>query len=303
MDKKQILTQLMEKGFMASPEVVAGLADSPGMPNALEANFIIENGILVRKKQLSVEVTQAETVDGVQIADVVRRFRDRHAKLRSIIQERMQDSISINKLKTVFAQSAIIGTVAEHNAKGFVVEDNTGFIEVVSKERPELGCVVGLRGMVKEGRFFASAMQYPDIPFRRKLAKISGVTLSISAGRPASANISLSFAPDVGASHVITNPASVRVTKEQDTLSIVAFLPAAAPTVETTKELLRQRHLAPRAIAGGKVDNLALVDVPDIFWLAGDANIKEIYKGVVIIICRRDSASVVNLENLDVEFV
>ena len=211
MERKQVILNLLKKGYLVSPEIIAEINDQDDLINNLIKKFDSKNiPLVINREILQTANKKPETPDlsfkikpnvkilknytnedkKIEVGDFVNYFKLRYKEIRGILQRRpeLQDVISINRIlnKKEKEKASFIGILSDkHETKNgnFILtfEDLTGKIKViVSKNERELHelCkdimldeVLGVNGSLGKEIIFARSIIYPDLPLTKELKK------------------------------------------------------------------------------------------------------------------------------------
>jgi hypothetical protein len=235
-----------------------------------------------------IRITQ-KTVKPCQLkpAEYVTYFNNRYLGLKAIIDKKMQ-SVAINKL--AFGNSSIVGMVREHTDIGFVAEDPTGCIEIVSKEKPEPGVVIGINGYVKDGKFLANQIIWPDVPLTHIPNYLPGYKLIVKGRNMQIENKSID---------ILSNPTWIKISTDHHLINILAY----ATDNPQPKLWLKQRHLNPALENINSTEDVWLLDpLPDLIWIITNVQFKDCYRGICIF-SPGQAEAVINLSDFSINFI
>ena len=249
------------------------------------------------KQNLVVEVKKFQTKDKLEPQDFAQFYNHKYKGLQQLLLKKV-NAVSISKAKGLFSDVSVIGMVRELTPKGFVVEDPTGEIEVISRDKIPADDVIGIKGFVREAKLFPNEFVWPDIPLSREINKIEGATILFA---PKPANIS-------GVDVVITenqypNPAWLTISTEDKKIQVLVFKPENEFTLKRAVAWLKKRHLShKKEHIPGPEDPYILAPVPDIIWFPGRQEETFVYKGVTMVSTSERFAKV-DLGTMKVEFI
>jgi DNA polymerase II small subunit/DNA polymerase delta subunit B len=291
MDKREIVRQLTQRGVLVTPEVLerieSGEIKAPDSQPATQPR---------ERARLSATIRKTEKLKRMSPKDFVSYYSNRYNGLRKMLAEKMQ-AVSINRVGDITTEVAVIGMVRERNAQGFVLEDGTGEVSVASKDDVQEDDVVGVRGMVREGRIIQRELVWPDIPLSNRARSVPGLTLLLATFmnekiRKAARDISLVFmhgpaAPEETEGNIMTalpNPCHAVINREGSEFRMLIYRPESPISPKEAFMLLRKRSLPPAREEIPSAEDPYLIDpVPDIFWVLSDRRHVERYKGVTIV--------------------
>jgi DNA polymerase II small subunit/DNA polymerase delta subunit B len=296
MEKEKIIKRLLENGILVSPEELeklngknidefigkmkeAGAVKTPDKDAEKHEGGAVIN---IRKKKAKTKLS---------VKDVAEFYTDKFNKIKGVISEKAE-VVSINKLKGIFSDTCIVGMVTELTARGFALQDTTGSIEVVSKHKPEVNDVIGVRGIPREKTFFESEIVFPDIAMNREIGKIKGARAVLAekiSGPVEGANFIISPSPGFKDDKVITdfpNPGFIEIKKNaKEKIDVLVYRPPKEVNLNKAAELLKKRHLmVDKWQIDSNQDNFFIDKVPDVFWVISDGRGKMIYKGVLVVL-------------------
>lgn len=304
MQPEQILRKLTEKGILVTPGMMEGIRSGelsyesitgspPGKPSP------------GRKHMLSVKTKNTARMERMSPQDFIKYYNNRFDGVKAILLKKM-DAVSINKLADGFSDVSVIGMVRERIPHGFVVEDATGDIEVVSKEPVQDDDILGAVGTVKEGKLFASQIIWPDVPLKNGASFIPGLTFLLTTSpdeniRRIASGFGLVFFPGGDAALFpgnekriicdIMSPSHITITKEGKEFRILFYKPPGKASKDEAVSYLKKRHLLPdKKEISSTSDPFLLDPVPDLIWIVGGERSIERYKGATIIISGTDDS-------------
>jgi len=286
-DKKMVVKKLFEKGVLVTPETLEGL-DEKSADELAGSGQAVVGGF---PEKARARVFLPEEKEKVSVKDFGRFYMEKYDGIRGMLSER-HAPVSISNSAKSFDEVFVIVMVREHTPSGFVGEDMTGSVEVVSEKRLQLGDVVGVRGHVREGRVVESETVYPDVPLPKGVRRANfSVVLTSKRVEDGLQVVFGDGEQQDGVVYVSKSPARV----ELNGIKILVFEGEGEP-----KEWLKRRHL-PGGVRGPR-DFFLIKDVPDVLWNVSSGNRAESYKGVTIIQTDRKSWAKVNLFTRRVEF-
>jgi len=306
MSKKELVRKALEHGLLLTPEMLEKI-DAAGLEAILaraeQSGPVLD--VQEKKSQITVKIKKTKTKEELTPKDFVQFYNAKYAGIRDMLLRKTQ-AVSINKLKGTPSDATLIGIVREHTQKGFVVEDPTGEIEIVSNRRPELDDVLGIRGRAREGRFFPKEYIYPDIPLNHRPLRVPGVCIVLSSLPRPEAKADLVFAPDSTDKSTIAlgvNPAWINISKSGQKITLLAYAPFQETTPKDATVWLKKRYLPHRKTDITGPENPFLIkNVPEILWVISTEPGIELYKGVTVVSCGRGSCRI-GLSDMKVEFL
>ncbi len=305
MDPEKILKQLTGRGVLVTPEMMERIksGDLQGIGPAPPTE---KEGGRAPKTGLSVKIRNVEKKERMSPQDFTLYYNRRYGALRDMLLKKMS-AVSINKAGDTFSEVSLIGMVREKTQRGFILEDETGDIEVVIQGVVKEDDVVGVRGRIKEGRLFSSDIIWPDIPKENNITHIPGVSILLANRmddniRRTIKNFSLVLIPHPPEMDFreeekkktftnLPNPCCVTINKDGKEFILLIYIPKKAISTEEAVSCLRRRHLSPeRAEVFSTSDPYLIEPVPDLFWVLSNQRHVEQYGGVTIIMSNRDDA-------------
>lgn len=284
-----LISALLERKVLVSPDIMESLSgmDPDSIASTAGSQIVLTSlsqpkGMLVhppkRKGRLSPQ-------------DVSSFYLSRLSFARAAFGARLSP-ISVNKAPSVAGQLDLVGIVRERLDGSFILEDQTGSIEVRSKSAPAVGDAVGIRGHVREGIFFEKEFLYPDIQLNRKIGS-HPATIILSEDHidePADHAFAFSDNPQANPARIVIGAASV-----------LAYKPAAQLTIDQAAEMLRKRSLMqPADRVDSDTDYFFVDKIPDVFFILSEKNLTSVYRGVLIVL---SNAARIDLDSKHVEFV
>jgi protein tyrosine phosphatase (PTP) superfamily phosphohydrolase (DUF442 family) len=310
MDRKEIVKKLIEMGIIPTPEIIEKV-NKKGFDALIKESIKGEKKKQPTEEQIEVNIRETQKKKKLSPKDFASLYKDRYEKIQKILSEKI-DVVSINKIKNVFSEISIIGMVIEKTLNGFLVEDLTGKIEVVSTADVSEDDVIGIKGHVRENKLFANEIVYPDIPFNREIGKMKAFAFLVE--KPTSGDIEnirnsniivtsheISDAPiDVKNKVIIkniSNPAFIEMKRGKEKIGLLVYKPHKDIKPEQAIAILKKRCFP---IDKEQIWSVNTINtVPDIFWIITSAKETKIYKGILLIFSPR---AMVNLETKEVEF-
>jgi DNA polymerase II small subunit/DNA polymerase delta subunit B len=314
MDQQEIVRHLTQKGVIVTPEMLkkikSGELDSLAVQTTAKPKE-------KAKPTLSVKIKKTERLSRMSPKDFVSYYNTRYEGLKEILLKKMT-ALSINKARET-AEASVIGMVKEKNVQGFVLEDATGDIDVISKEEVREDDVVGVRGVIREGKLFQTEMVWPDVPLNHTAQFIPDMTLLLTTTideniKKIMKDFNLVFMPDKHETEPtmeesnklianLPNPCLATINKEGNEFNLLLYKPNRTISAKEALELLRRRHLSPdKKEIFSKTDPYFIEPVPSLFWIISDNQHVERYKGVTIIITKKQDSAKYDAETGKVYF-
>lgn len=304
MNREEVVRDLTRRGVVVTPEILESIES--GIPTEQALAQAEGRPKKEPKARLSVKIRGAPPTPRMSPEDFTSYYKSRYEGLRGMLLRGM-DAISINRAKESFSEVSVIGMVRERDRRGFVLEDTTGEIPVTSSEDVREDDVVGVRGVVKEGRLFQREITWPDVPPDNTSATVPNMTLLLSTLldeniRQAAQGFSLMIVPERPGLALkqeeerklitdLPNPCLATINSGGASISVLVYRPSRRLPPQEAAGLLKRRHLSPeRREISTKTDPFLIDPVPDILWIiSGDRHVER-YRGVNIIMTRKDDA-------------
>jgi DNA polymerase II small subunit/DNA polymerase delta subunit B len=259
---------------------------------------------------ISIGVTEVISKQKFSPDDFVKYYNNKYNTLKDILLKKT-GALSVNKAADSASPITVIGMVKEMTQHGFVIEDPTGEIEVVTSPENNISedDVLAVSGYVREGKLFGKEMIFPDVPLTHASGTIEARLMFSETPPKQLPQVDVLCSPSKivtssGSSAELPNPAMISVTKKGKTINILVYRPAAGTELSDAVSMLKKRHLSPkRGQVFGPDDPFMIKPIPEIFWLVSASRGIKIYKGVTIISCGQKSAAVVDMATQKVGFI
>ena len=304
MDHEQLVRKLTREGVLITPDVMEDI--KAGKYNQTKTEKQTKS-----KTKLSVKVLSPKPMERLSPKDFTTYFNNRFSCLRDLLIKKAP-SISINK--AVDGQDvSVIGMVRERSTQGFVLEDVTGEIPVVSSDIVRDDDVISVSGKVIEGKLIASDVYWPDIPLTNQPKRILGMNILLATEIDDSLkgmidDFDLVFVKSNGISNPktftnIPSPATISINKEGNGISILVYAPPQPINPKDAIGLLKRRHLMPeKKEISSTTDHFFINDIPEIFWVISNVRHVEHYKGVTLVMSKKHDSLKVDCETGEVYF-
>lgn len=283
MEKKEIVKKLLDNGILISPEELENIDEN-------NIDDFIKSKLSQRGNEIMVKISKNDVKKKLWVKDVIEFYINKLENIKKIISQKIE-VVSINKIRGLDQNSCVVGIVTEITPRGFVIQDTTGRVEVISKHKPEIDDVIGVKGISREKTIFETEIIYPDIPLSRKIGKIKNAKILLTENMiNTTENIDFVITPSskTRSKRIITdlgNPCFIEMKRGEESVNILVYIPPENIDMETAKNLLRKRHLLlKRYQINSNKDNFFIDVVPDIFWVLTETDDVSIYKGVFIIL-------------------
>ncbi len=178
------IKKMLERGVIVNQDAVALLNDdlaekiiSSGFKDAILTKKHIEPFLKETGLKIVPETTQFK--DEYEIAEFADYYEKKYEKIRGVLQNKIPDAISINKL-ALGKKCSIIGVVKELQGDDIIVEDKTGRVQAMThNEKLEQGDVIGLSGSMGNDRFFIEETIVPDVSSKKNTGALGNETRAI----------------------------------------------------------------------------------------------------------------------------
>ena len=300
MDEK-VVKELLKRGYMVTPDTLKRVEDM-GMDAFFSENKSAGTFLMGARKEnpdsLRITVRRPDARKALSTSDIAKNYASRYSKLRDMLSGKME-AVSINKSAGQF-EASVIGMVRRVGPQGFFLEDLTGSIEVMSRQKVDLDDVVGVKGVIREGILHEREVLYPDVPLNRKTSTIDA-RLSLSVGRDG--NETAIRIGDSAAGEPLSGFMWICLEKAGSRMNILAYMPGKDIGQDQAAMLLRKRHLCPtlKGISSPE-DQHTISPVPDFLWIVGKERWKSIYKGVVVFSTKESDGVEIDLSTRELTF-
>jgi len=274
---QETVKKLIENGVLPTQDILKKI-EKHGIESVLKKNK--------KHAEMSIEKRAINALETLTPKDFFQYYTNKYEGIKSLLLKKMS-AISINQAKNSFLPVSVIGMVQEKTPSGFILEDPTGRIEVISQEdsiKPD--DVLGVAGPVREQKLFAEKIIWPDIPLTHKTKNIP-ITITLSLEKKDKNTI----VPD-------TNPFWCDIWYGNEKITLLAYKPENEIEKQDAFELLKKRHLSPERNRITFVEDYFLIEpVPDVFWIIAQKEWSAIYKGVTVVSGEKVK---INLENMEI---
>jgi hypothetical protein len=287
MDKQAIINKFIEKGILISPDMLEKVSEKN-----IDAFLEKKTMVVSEDRKPEVDVRKIPGKKKLTPVDFTGFYLNKYNSIKNILNQKI-DAVSINNTKP--GNVAIIGMVRSATPQGFVVEDQSGSMEVVTDKQPGTDDVIGLKGIVREGKLFGGEVIYPDVPLPKEIpnADMSIVLSEAPTSEDGDFVISMNDLP---------NPGWLTLSKAGKRFMLLAYRPKDDATPKDAVEWIKKRYLPHnRESIQGEENPFVMDPQPDILWLKGKAAESHTYKGITIISTGEKTAKI-NLSTRDVEF-
>lgn len=320
--KEEIVRKALEAGILLTPGLLETLNEEKLEEMIKEAKQKDKTVLTERerptKSRLIIKVKRVVPKAKLKPEDFTRYYNNKYEGIKKLLLKKL-DAVSINKVGESYDEISVIGMVKEPTPRGFVLEDPTGEIEVISNKEPEADDVIGVKGTSREGKLIEKEIILPDIPLDYRSKKIKKLSLLLTTSLTDKAMAltqatNFTLIPKLGDENLnekekeqvitdFTNPTWITISTPEDEMNILVYSPGEEIEQKQVIDYLRKRHLSPkRNKILGPDDYFFIEPVPDILWLISPKKFLENYKGVTIISFEAPDAARVNLGTREVEF-
>jgi DNA polymerase II small subunit/DNA polymerase delta subunit B len=307
MDAKQhILAQFLREGVLLSPEALEKITEA-NTEQMLEKAKAARSLVFSMQETAGLSVTVRKFQRKLKLTpqDFAKYYNSRFEGLRSILEKKV-GAVSVANAKKSGNQVTTIGMMRETTPRGFIIEDTTGWAEVITKAEDVVpDDVIALKGGVKEEKLFAEEIVWPDVPMSHKSTRPSlEIMLAEKDGHKGMVVITPEAVFDpFGKKHSLPNPGWITITKDGTDVAILVYRPEKPVAEKEVLAWLRKRHLCPsKEQIRGTEDPFLIEPIPDVVWIVQTEKFKESYKGVIIVSSDGKELAKVSLEAGDVEF-
>lgn len=301
--KKDIIKRLFEKGILLSPQELENINSDTIQQHRKEKKE--------QTSKIKVTLFPIKTKEKVTIKDITNYKNKKYMYIKETLSKKT-NPLSINKTKKNFSEVYVIGMIKEMTSSGFIIEDPTDEIEIISEKTENLNIddVISIKGIVRENKLFSTEILFPDIPLNRPIPQEKGIFVFSHKTTDSIANenpdivffLDTNEAENKNIIKITTNPFRIEI-KNKETINILVYNPPEKTKTTDAINLLRKRHLSPHE---NQIplnnDPFFIKTIPDIFWIISDENWKENYKGVTLFSCSKKNFAKINLETREVEF-
>jgi len=284
MERKDIVHRLLREGIMVSAQELDTL--NAGNIEGFIAGKKNQQSKADLKPALTVTV-ESHSPKRMDAKGLTQLYLDAFQKLRALLVKKV-DAVSINKTKNVFSNVSIIAMVKSKTERGYIVEDETGEMEVVTDQAMDEDDVIAITGMVREGRLFAGEIEYPEIPFNRDIGKLHAKVF-LGPSIPADA-IADAFLVNGDA---MVSPSVVTLSRGDEKATILFCSPGNA-AIHQAGTWLKRRQIHSWA-------PLVLDPIPDVIWVHAAERGSSLHKGVLVV--SPGPGALVDMETKEVQFL
>lgn len=319
MDKKGIIERAFNEGLLISPEAldmineenleeVIRIAKKNKTKNIRNLDFLKNpnKGGKETEQEIKINIKEPQEKRKLSPKDFVDFYNKKFENIKGILSKKTQ-AVSISNTKKSFSDVSVIGMIREINPQGFILEDLTGEIPVMSKEANlEEDDVIAVKGFVREGKIINGSIVFPDIPLNREIIKINAnIVLTQKRTNTKSGFVFSTVDQQKGKNVYILekNLTRIEIRKNSKKITVVMFeFPKEIGPEEATL-WLKKRYLPDNKRITSPQNNHILTEAPDILWINSLSKWTKNYKGTLIISTTRNDTVRINLENKQIEFI
>lgn len=259
-----------------------------------------ENRLEVRKMQKRQKLSPQ---------DFTGYYNTRFEGLKAMLQKKAESVVSVANSRKSSSAVTTIGMVREPTQRGFIIEDTTGWAEVITKSEDVVpDDVIAVKAGVKEEKLFAEEIIWPDIPMGRSHNRPAmKILLTDKDGHKAEEDV-IVVTPEAVHSFdkkkiSLPNPGWITINKDPLAATILVYAPDKPVTAKEAFAWLRKRHLSPsKNQIRGTDDPFLIEPIPDLLWIVQSEKFTDNYKGVIMISSDGKEAAEVDLASGDVKF-
>jgi DNA polymerase II small subunit/DNA polymerase delta subunit B len=306
--KEKIVKQFLEEGILLSPDTLGKITENnvERMLERAKREKAVVFSFQDEKPELMADVMKLQKRVKLSPQDFAGYYNNRFEGLRGMLQKKMEDVVSVANAKKSGSTITTIGMMREQTQRGFIMEDTTGWVEVITKAEDVVADdVIAVKGGVKEEKLFAEEIIWPDVP------------MSHSRNRP---DISIILAEKDGheGEFVITpdaiygfdkkkttlpNPGWITISKDSLAMTVLVYKPDKPATQKEVLAWLRKRHLCPdKNQIRGTDDPFLIEPIPDVVWIISSELWSDNYKGIIVVSSDGKVPAEVSLATGHVEF-
>jgi DNA polymerase II small subunit/DNA polymerase delta subunit B len=306
--KEKIVKQFLEEGILLSPDTLGRITESNAermLERAKKEKAVVFS--FQDEPELAIEVRKLQKKQKLSPQDFASYYNARFDGLRDILQKKMEDVVSVANAKKSGSSITTIGMVREQTQRGFIMEDTTGWIEVITRvEDVAADDVIAVKGGVKEEKLFAEEIIWPDIPMSRSHNQ-PDFTLTLSEkAEHQNGDFLITTEAIYGFDKkktALPNPGWITISKDSLTVTVLVYRPDKPATQKEALAWLRKRHLLPdKNQIRGTDDPFLIEPIPDVVWILSSERWNDIYKSVIVVSSDGKVPAEVNLATGKVEF-
>lgn len=318
--KNEIVKRALDAGILLTPALLETTDEKKLNDMINEAKgkkpILTERGV-PSKSRIVLKVTRIQPKQKLTPDDFTRYYNNKYEGIKKILLKKL-DAVSINKIEKSYSEVSVIGMVREPAVNGFVLEDPTGEIDVVSNNEIGVDDVIGVKGNVREGKLIEKEIVLPDVPLENVPKKLQNTSILLTTSltdktKPLVQAANFVLVPKSGDElnekekdkmiTDFTNPTTITISSQGTEFRVLVYNPGTDIDEKQALDYLRKRHLSPdRNMIIGIEDCFLMEPIPDIFWIISKNRFIGNYKGVTIISCEAPDAAMINLETREVEF-
>jgi DNA polymerase II small subunit/DNA polymerase delta subunit B len=285
--KQQIIQKFLKEGILLSPDALEKIDEQNTeqfLGQARDQNHMVFEPTQAISAGPVITIRELDAREAMRPQDFASHYNARFSGIRDMLLKKLENTVSVTNAKKALS-STTIGMVRERTQRGFIIEDTTGWADVISKSEDVVeDDVIGLKGVTKEGVIFAEEIVWPDIPLNH-IASRPDMDIYLSGKKEGILTITPEKVHAAAKEHNLQNPAWVSIGSGRGAATVLIYKPQKKVSQKESIIWLRKRHLLPSRDQIKWAGDPFLIDpVPNILWIVqpGDAW-KEMYKGVIII--------------------
>jgi hypothetical protein len=346
MDKKEIIQRIFQEGLLVTPQAME-MINEKNIDNVIESakkkkiktienlDFVKKNSGTVKDvpkpkekppkeesikeepkeepikettSDIEVILNEHKTKNKLTTKDFVEFYNNKYEGVKELLLGKMK-AVSINNTSKSFSEVSVIGMIKEKIPQGFVLEDPTGSVIVVSNEAGlSEDDVIGVTGIVREGKMMASKIVYPDIPLSRKLGSIE-TEIILTTKLTEKLNSEYIFTSNSDQKNrdnlyvIKTNPCRVFMKRNENSIMILKCDYPNEIDPEEATQWLKKRHLSHSRKLDHNNNELLIKDIPDVLWINSKSKWTKNHKGVIIVSLTENDAARINLQNKEIHLI
>ncbi len=301
--KQHIIKQFLKEGILLSPESLDAIDESNSeqlLSQAKSSKQLVfsttpESPSPTHKQ--AIHVRKIEEKESMTAQDFAAFYNSRFEGIKGILAKKLEGPISVSNAKKSASDVVTIGMVRESTQRGFIIEDTTGWVEVISKAEDVVeDDVIGVKGVAKEGKVFAQETIWPDIPLSYNHNPVD-TPIFLSVKKEKGATVTPGSTHFSGESVSFSNPGWVTISSGKGSTTVLVYRPEKAVSPKEALSWLKKRHIQhSKTTIRWTEDPLIIEPIPNILWIVAEERWKEIYKGVVVVSSRGDPAVSIDLQ-------
>lgn len=283
MDKKDVVQKLLESRLLVSPKIIDKITDK-NINDYIQNTKTLIVDPPINQSQINVVFRKKKIKNKLTIQDFVKYYNNMYEHLRKILLKKTE-ATSINKVGGISSEVTVIGMVKEPDSGGFILEDTTGHITVISNTMPKINSVIAVTGVVRENKLFKKDITYPDIPLPKTIPTI-GANILFTTNREIERdgyNIIFTSTKEEapGIYNIESNPSWAEVDMGSQKITVLIYKTEEAIMETDVVNHLKTRMLPMKTTTPNT--NILIDTVPDLIWLIQEPEWMKNYKGITLI--------------------